>query len=191
MYRFDRLGRQALNTLIIWALLGAGVAQSQGLGIGRAATAREIAGWNIDVRPDGRGLPPGSGTAAAGKPLYEQHCAACHGMKGEGKPADALVGGRGTLSTDRPLMTVGSFWPYATTLYDYINRAMPFNAPQSLKAEEVYAISAYVLYLNGIVGEKESMDATTLPRVQMPNRRGFTSDPRPDLANVPCRDDCR
>lgn len=166
-------------------------AHSQVLGFGRVATEREIAGWNIDVRADGKGLPPGGGTAAAGKPLYEQHCASCHGIKGEGKPADALVGGRGTLNTDKPLMTVGSYWAYATTLFDYINRAMPFNAPQSLKPDEVYAVTAFVLHLNGIVGEKQALDASTLPLVQMPNRKGFTSDPRPDLSNIPCRDDCR
>lgn len=164
---------------------------AQTYGLGRPASAREISGWDIDVRPDGKGLPPGRGDAAQGKPLYESQCAACHGMKGEGKPADALVGGRGTLATDKPVMTVGSYWPYATTVWDYINRAMPFLAPQSLKADEVYAITAYLLYLNGIVGERDEMNAATLPKVEMPNRKGFVTDPRPDIANVPCRTDCR
>ena len=167
------------------------LANAQPYGLGRGATEREIAGWDIDVRPDGKGLPAGGGTASAGKPLYETHCAACHGLKGEGKPADALVGGRGTLNTDKPLMTVGSYWPYATTVYDYINRAMPFNAPQSLKPDEVYAITAYLLFLNGIVGESERMDAQSLPKVRMPNRNGFVFDPRPDIHNVPCREGCR
>jgi cytochrome c len=164
---------------------------AQTYGLGKPVTEREIAGWNIDVSPDGRGLPPGSGTAAKGKPLYEQHCAACHGAKGEGKPADRLVGGRGTLNTDRPVMTVGSYWPYATTVYDYINRSMPFNAPQSLKPDEVYSITAYVLFLNGIVAEDDVLDAARLPRVEMPNRKGFVPDPRPDLHNAPCRFECR
>ncbi|MSQ55742.1 MAG: cytochrome c [Betaproteobacteria bacterium] len=179
-----------------WAL-GVGLAlactsvQAQTFGFGRPATEREIAGWDIDVRPDGKGLPAGGGSAAEGKPLYETHCAACHGMKGEGKPADVLVGGRGTLNTGKPVMTVGSFWAYATTVYDYINRSMPLNAPQSLKPDEVYAITAYLLHLNGIIGVTERMDAQSLPKVQMPNRKGFVSDPRPDLVNVPCRDNCR
>jgi S-disulfanyl-L-cysteine oxidoreductase SoxD len=165
--------------------------QAQTYGFGRPVSEREIAGWNIDVSPDGRGLPAGSGTVARGKPLYEQHCAACHGMNGEGKPADRLVGGRGTLNTDKPVMTVGSYWPYATIVYDYINRAMPFHAPQSLKPDEVYSITAYLLFLNGIIRENDVMDAASLPRVQMPNRAGFVTDPRPDLQNPACRTQCR
>ena len=164
---------------------------AQSYGLGKPATPREIAGWNIDASPDGRGLPDGSGTAARGKALYEQHCAACHGARGEGKPADRLVGGRGTLATDKPVMTVGSYWPHATTVFDYINRSMPFPQPQSLKPDEVYSITAYLLFLNGIVGETDVMDATSLPRVQMPNRKGFVPDPRPDLHNPACRVDCR
>ena len=166
-------------------------AGAQTYGFGKAATAREIAGWDIDVSPDGRGLPPGSGSALRGKPLFEQHCAACHGLKGEGKPADRLVGGRGTLNTDKPVMTVGSYWPYATTIYDYVNRSMPLVAPQSLEPDELYAITAYLLFLNAIIGEGEVMDAASLPRVQMPNRKGFVTDPRPDLHNPACRIDCR
>ena len=153
--------------------LAAPAALAQAFGIGKPATPREIGGWDIDVRPDGKGLPAGSGTAAQGKPLYEAQCAACHGMKGEGGLADRLAGGRGTLNTDKPVMTVGSYWPYATILYDYINRAMPFTAPQSLKPDEVYAISAYILFLNEIVGEHDRIDAATLPKVRMPNRDGF------------------
>ena len=171
--------------------LAASASDAQIYGFGKPATEREIAGWDIDVSPDGRGLPRGGGTAVQGKPLYEQHCAACHGPKGEGKPADVLVGGKGTLGTDKPVMTVGSYWPYATTIYDYINRAMPIVAPQSLKPDEVYAITAYLLFLNGIIAETQTMDASTLPKVEMPNRKGFVQDPRPDIVNVPCRDHCR
>jgi mono/diheme cytochrome c family protein len=176
---------------LITAFAFAPSSHAQVYGLGKAASAREIAGWDIDVSPDGRGLPAGSGSAARGKALYEQHCAACHGAKGEGKPADQLVGGRGTLNTDKPVMTLGSYWPYATTVYDYINRSMPFNAPQSLKPDEVYSITAYLLFLNGIIGEGDVMDAASLPRVQMPNRKGFVADPRPDLHNPACRADCR
>ena len=154
------------------------------LGIGRAATAVEIAGWDIDVRADGQGLPPGRGSVKDGAKIYAERCAACHGEKGEGKPADQLVGGFGTLATPKPVRTVGSYWPYATTLYDFIHRAMPFDAPQSLTANEIYAVSAYVLYLNKIVPEDAVLDAETLPKVAMPNRNGFVSpDPRPDVHN--------
>ena len=151
-------------------------------GIGRAATPAEIAAWDIDVRADGRGLPPGRGSVSAGAKLYAEACAACHGEKGEGKPADQLVGGFGTLATTKPVRTVGSYWPYATTLFDFIRRAMPFNAPQSLSDDEVYALSAYLLYLNGIVPQDAVLDAGSLPKVAMPNRNGFTTpDPRPDV----------
>jgi mono/diheme cytochrome c family protein len=185
MFRFE------VMIAVLAAFAFSQTSQGQTYGLGKAATAREIAGWDIDVSPDGRGLPAGSGNAARGKPLYEQHCAACHGAKGEGKPADRLVGGRGTLNANAPVMTVGSYWPYATTVYDYINRSMPFHAPQSLKPEEVYAITAYLLFLNGIIGENDVMDAKSLPRVQMPNSKGFVPDPRPDLHNPACRVDCR
>ena len=180
-----------LAGMSLLALLLAPAVHAQTYGFGKPASAREIAGWDIDASPDGRGLPPGAGTAAHGKALYEAQCAACHGMKGEGGLADRLVGGRGTLNTDKPVMTVGSFWPYATTLYDYIRRAMPFTAPQSLKPEEVYAITGYVLFLNGIVGENDRLDANTLPKVRMPNRDGFMRDPRPDVKASACEVNCR
>jgi len=166
------------------AVASATNAQAQAYGFGKPATPREIAGWNIDVSPDGRSLPPASGTAARGKALYESQCAGCHGMKGEGSLANQLAGGIGTLNTDKPVMTVGSYWPYATTVFDYINRAMPFTAPQSLKPDEVYSITAYLLFLDRIVGEHDVLDASTLPKVQMPNRNGFVSDPRPDVRNA-------
>jgi S-disulfanyl-L-cysteine oxidoreductase SoxD len=151
------------------------------LGIGRAAKAGEIAGWDIDVRADGQGPPPGRGSVSEGRQVYAALCAACHGDNGEGRLADRLAGGSGTLATAQPVRTVGSYWPYATTLFDYIRRAMPFNAPQSLTADQVYAVSAYVLYLNGIIPDNAGLDANSLPRVAMPNRGGFVSpDPRPD-----------
>jgi len=151
-------------------------------GLGRPASPQEIAGWDIDVRADGQGLPPGSGSVRDGMNVYAEHCAACHGDKGEGNPMDRLVGGTGTLASPNPVRTVGSFWPYATTLFDYVRRAMPFNAPESLTADQVYAVCAYILYLNQIVPAETVLDAATLPKVHMPNRNGFRSpDPRPDV----------
>ena len=142
--------------------------------LGRIAAPEEIASWDISIGPDGAGLPPGSGTPKQGEAVYTAKCLACHGEKGAGKPNDALVGGRGTLAGDQPpVKTVGSFWPYATTLFDYVRRAMPLNESKSLTNDEVYAVIAYLLQLNGIIGENETINAQTLPRVQMPNRDGF------------------
>ena len=146
---------------------------ADGPGLGRVATPDEIASWDVSIGPDGAGLPPGRGTPKQGEAVYAEKCAACHGEKGAGKPNDQLVGGRGSLSDRAPVKTVGSFWPYATTLFDYVRRAMPLNAPKSLSDDEVYAVSAYILQLNGIIGEADVMDAQTLPQVQMPNREGF------------------
>jgi cytochrome c len=135
-----------------------------------------MARWDISIPPSGQGLPPGAGTAREGALVYEQKCQSCHGAKGAGKPADPLVGGIGTLGSKTPMRTVGSYWPYATTLFDYVRRAMPISNPLSLSDPEVYAVSAYLLYLNGIIGEDVSMNAQTLPDVKMPNREGFISD---------------
>ena len=162
-------------------------------GLGRPITRQELAAWDIDVRPDGAGLPPGKGSVLEGRRIYSEQCAGCHGAKGEGKAVsgavggfDRLVGGRGTLDKPSPVMTVGSFWPYATTLFDYIRRAMPFNAPESLTADEVYAVSAYVLYLNDIIPKDALLNSKSLPQVRMPNRDGFlTEDPRPDVRSKP------
>jgi S-disulfanyl-L-cysteine oxidoreductase SoxD len=143
---------------------------------GTAVGAEEVARWDISIPPNGAGLPTGSGSARQGLAVYEQKCLACHGARGVGEPADVLVGGMGSLASKTPLRTVGSYWPYATTLFDYVRRAMPITNPLSLSDEEVYAVSAYVLYLNGIVGEDEQMNAHTLPQVKMPNRDGFISD---------------
>ena len=141
--------------------------------LGTVVSAEEVARWDISIPPSGAGLPKGSGTARLGLQVYERKCVACHGAKGAGKPADVLVGGVGSLASKTPLRTVGSYWPYATTLFDYVRRAMPIANPLSLSDDEVYAVSAYVLFLNGIVGEDEQMNAQTLPQVKMPNRDGF------------------
>jgi cytochrome c len=143
------------------------------IGIGRSPTPDEVKAADIDVMPDGRGLPAGGGTAERGRDVYARRCAACHGATGKEGPADILVGGNGSLATARPLKTVGSFWPYATTLWDYINRTMPYDRPGVLTSDEVYAVTAYVLHLNGIVGERDDLTKETLPRVLMPNREGF------------------
>jgi len=125
------------------------------------------------VSPDGASLPDGSGTAAAGKPLYLEKCASCHGNSGK-TPGNAIAGGKGTISTEQPFKTVGSYWPYATTLYDYIARAMPYDKQKSLTSDEVYAITAYVLQLNHIVKNHDVIDRVTLPKIVMPNADGFT-----------------
>jgi cytochrome c len=144
--------------------------------LGTPVGAAEVARWDISIPPSGAGLPAGSGTARQGEKVYEQKCLACHGPKGAGKPADALVGGVGSLASKAPVRTVGSYWPYATTLFDYVRRAMPITNPLSLTNDEVYAVTAYVLSLNGIVGEDAVMNAQSLPQVKMPNRDGFVSD---------------
>ena len=150
-------------------------------GFGKRASDAEIASWNIDVDKDGKWLPSGKGSVKQGAELFANQCAACHGEKGEGGIGDRLVGGRGTLATPKPVKTVGSYWPYAPTLFDYIRRAMHLNAPQSLSNDEVYALSAYVLNMNGLVPDSATLDAKSLSAVKMPNRNGFVSDPRPDV----------
>jgi mono/diheme cytochrome c family protein len=171
MFMPSRLVTASASLLVL-----SSAALAEGPGLGRAATPDEIASWDVSISPDGAGLPPGRGTPKQGETVYAEKCVACHGEKGAGKPNDQLVGGRGSLSGDQaPVKTVGSFWPYATTLFDYIRRAMPLNAPKSLSDDEVYAVSAYILELNGIIGEADVMDAQTLPQVRMPNHDGFVN----------------
>jgi S-disulfanyl-L-cysteine oxidoreductase SoxD len=160
-------------------------------GIGRSTTPAEIAGWNIDIDRDGNNLPPGSGSVSRGREVFDQQCVSCHGPKGEGRLGDKLVGGQGTLATPNPVKTVGSYWPYAPTLFDYIRRAMPQNAPQSLSNQDVYAVSAYILNLNGLLPADATLDAKTLSAIKMPNRSMFVGDPRPDVKNPPCMTDCK
>ena|SRR5689334_19123279 len=150
---------------------------------GEPVSAAELARWDISIPPSGVGLPAGSGTARDGLKVYEAKCQSCHGAKGTGKPADALAGGMGTLASKTPMRTVGSYWPYATTLFDYVRRAMPLNNPLSLTDDETYAVSAYLLFINGILGEDVAMNAQSLPQVKMPNRDGFISDWPPRARN--------
>ena len=159
-------------------------AQSPRFGVGRPPTPEEIRDLGAAIAPDGGGLPEGSGTVAAGREVFAAECSRCHGPKAEGDVGPVLVGGQGTLRTARPLKTVGSFWPYATTLWDYINRAMPFDKPGLLKPPQVYAVVAYILNINGIIGDAAVMDAQSLPKVRMPNRDGFVPDARPDVGRT-------
>jgi mono/diheme cytochrome c family protein len=149
----------------------AGTPQSPHLGV--PATPEQIAGWDISIPPDGAGLPPGSGTAAQGAALYQSQCFACHGERGQGLVNDRLAGGHGSLATSAAVKTVGSYWPYATTIFDFVRRAMPYQAPHSLTNDQAYALTAYLLYVNGIIEENRVIDAESLPRVEMPNRNGF------------------
>ena len=174
--------RSALPLAIVVACAATLAAQSPRFGVGRPPNPDEVRGLGAAIAPDGDGLPEGSGTVAEGRTVFAARCASCHGPNGEGGGVGAsLAGGKGTLATAKPLKTVGSFWPQATTVWDYVNRAMPFDQPGLLKPEEVYAVVAYILNLNGIVGEDAVMNARTLPAVKMPNRDGFVSDPRPDV----------
>ena len=141
--------------------------------LGVPATDEQIAGWDLTIGPDGENLPPGSGTASAGAEVYAAKCAACHGADGTGQLNDALVGGHGTLTDAAPVRTIGSYWPYATTVFDYIRRAMPLTQPQSLSNDEVYALTAHLLHANGIIAEDFVVDAESLPSIEMPNRQGF------------------
>jgi len=168
------------------------MADAGGYGIGTPASAEEIAGWDIDIRPDGKGLPPGSGSVEDGEMLYEEKCASCHGSFGEGVGRyPVLAGGEGTLTDERPDRTVGSYWPYASTLWDYIHRAMPFPQPHSLTDDEVYAITAYVLNLNDLVDDDFVLTADNLASIEMPNKDGFFFDDRPDTQNTGCMENCK
>jgi mono/diheme cytochrome c family protein len=144
----------------------------KGPGLGVPATAAQIESADVSIGPDGAGLPPGSGTPAQGETIFNTKCIACH-AQGSGTVNDQLVGGQGTLTSTTPIKTIGSYWPYATTVFDYVRRAMPYPAPHSLSDQEVYALTAYLLSLNGIIAKDAVMDAKTLPLVKMPNRGNF------------------
>jgi mono/diheme cytochrome c family protein len=175
----------AVAGLLATTLAASAQVQNVHYGIGTPATPDELASF-YSIPPDGRGLPPGSGDATKGAQIYALACAACHGDKLEGNPAkgiggDKLLGGRGTLASKTPVKTVESYWPYATTLFDYVKRAMPFNAPGSLSDDDIYSVVAYVLSEAKIIKPTEAMNAKTLPAVVMPNKDGFEPDPRPEL----------
>ena len=168
------------NTLLIAAsgllMVSAVAFAAESPNLGQVGTPEEIASWDISIGPDGVGLPPGSGTPKQGEAVYAGKCVTCHGEKGAGKPNDQLAGGQGTLPGDKPpVKTVGSFWPYATTIFDYVRRAMPYNESKSLTNDETYAVVAYILNLNGIIADNNTMDAQTLRKVKMPNWDGFVT----------------
>ncbi|CAI8735955.1 c-type cytochrome [Methylocaldum szegediense] len=166
-------GRQLRRlAIVLFAVSAACSAAPEGPKLGRPASPEEIAAQDINVFPDGTGLPPGKGTAHEGKALYDAKCASCHGPKGIGGSAEELAGG-GSLTGPHPDKNIGTYWPYATTLFDFVRRSMPLDAPRSLTDDQVYAVTAYLLYINGIIDERTEMNAASLPRVEMPNRRGF------------------
>ena len=170
---FMRKFLRAAAPAALFALASPAFAQ-QSPNLGKAISAEDLAAWDISVGPDGAGLPPGSGTVKQGEAVFAAKCQACHGEKGAGTPNDRLVGGQGSLPGDKPpIKTVGSYWPYATTLFDYIRRAMPFNESKSLTSDEAYGVVAYLLNLNGVIPESETLNAQSLQKVTMPNREGF------------------
>ncbi|MEO8741374.1 MAG: c-type cytochrome [Casimicrobiaceae bacterium] len=194
--------RSRAGVLLTCALAAIAAAQAADVahapfGFGKPASETEIAGWDIDVLPGGKGLPPGRGSVEQGQVIYDEKCASCHGTFGESNSYLQLAGGVGSLASDQPVRTTGSKLNYAPTLWDYIRRAMPFNAPQTLQPDEVYALTAYVLNLNDIVPAGTVLDQDSLPKVRMPNRDGFTTahgmmrvDGKPDTANVACMRNC-
>jgi cytochrome c len=160
--------------------------------LGQPITEAQLAKWNIDVRtPDGAGLPPGKGSVADGKKVYDAQCLACHGEGAKGGAVfGPMVGGIGSFKTNTRVLTPGSMYPYAGVLFDYVRRAMPMNAPQSLTNEETYAVSAYILHLNGLMPADAVGDAKTFAALQMPNRDNFIVDDRPDSAATRCMSNC-
>jgi S-disulfanyl-L-cysteine oxidoreductase SoxD len=161
------------TALVACVAVGGAAAGAEGPGLGQPVAPATLAAIDIGIAPDGKGLPPGRGTAVDGASVFAAKCAACHGVGGENGLHDRLVGGQGSLTTDKPVKTVGSYWPYATTVFDYIRRTMPFQEPRSLADDEVYAVTAWLLWRNGVIGERTVMDAKSLPKVRMPNRDSF------------------
>ena len=195
------LAKTMKNSLMATALLfplfnaSQAVADQRPFNLGEAATAEQVAGWDIDVRPDGLGAPVGTGNAFDGEEVYADRCASCHGDFGEAVDNwPVLVGGDGTLDSPDPVKTTGSYWPYASTMYDYIYRAMPFGEAQSLTHDETYQIVAYLLYMNDVIDDEFEVNQDNIGTIEMPNRDGFMMpDPRPDaqpMSGIACMKDC-
>jgi cytochrome c len=190
--------RNLLAASILIASVPAAFASEPKLGLGRAATPAEVAAWDIDVRPDGQGLPVGKGTAAKGEQIYLDKCSTCHGDFGEGRDRwPVLSGGHGTLKADRPEKTIGSFWPYASTVFDYVRRAMPFGDAQSLTPDEIYAVTAYILHLNEVIKDTSfELNERNFASIKMPNAATFYDDDRETTEKVfwkkqVCMKDCK
>ena len=182
--------------IILFLFVFYSFAYSQSLGLGRPATDNEVASWDIDIRPDGKGLPLGYGSVIIGEELYTDNCASCHGDFGEGIDRwPELAGGFDTLDSEDPVKTVGSYWPYLSTVWDYVHRAMPFGNAQSLSNDEVYSITAYIMYLNDLVDEDFELSNSNFEEVRLPNEQNFYQDNREDLENViynkRCMKDCK
>ena len=194
MKRSMNITAAGIAGLLVSAAMTAAVAADRPFGLGTLATAEEVAGWDIDVRPDGVGAPVGSGDAVTGEEVFAERCASCHGDFGEGVDNwPVLAGGRGTLTSHDPVKTVGSYWPYASTAYDYIYRAMPFGEAQSLTPDETYGVVAYILYMNDVIADDFVLSNENIGTLKMPNRDGFLiPDPRPDgqPAGTPCMRNC-
>jgi cytochrome c len=190
---------KSLKLLIATAAVAALVtpALAGSFNLGREATKDEVAAWDIDVRPDGAGLPEGKGTVAQGEEVFAEQCASCHGDFGEGVGRwPVLAGGQDTLKSDRPVKTIGSYWPYLSTVFDYVNRAMPFGHAQSLEPDQVYAITAYLLHMNDIVDAEFELSKENFTSVRLPNEVNFIDDPRPDTpvlasGKEPCMENCK
>jgi cytochrome c len=168
--------RSGLATAALCMLVAQAIVADDNPQLGENISSADLMLVDYTIMPDGEGLPDGSGNAAEGSRVYQQNCLSCHGTGGKDGVNDVLVGGQGTLTTDRPRKTVGSYWPYATTLFDYVRRAMPYPAPGTLTNDEIYAVTAYILFLNDIVDGEKRMDADSLPGVKMPNRDNFIWD---------------
>lgn len=162
-----------LILIILYALSFSLYAVERSPNLGKPASKQLIKQWNIDVFPNGKGLPKGRGTVAEGKKVYQQFCVSCHGVDGTGDSADELAGATHTLTDNPPDKTIGTYWPYATTLFDFTRRSMPLNSPGSLNINQIYAVTAYLLNLNGIIGSDKVIDAANLAKINMPNRNGF------------------
>ncbi len=185
-----------LKSLLTAGLLAASPAVILADDLGRPATAQEIAAWDIDVRPDGMGLPPGQGSVEDGEAIFSERCAACHGDFAEGVDRwPVLSGGFETLRSDRPVKTIGSYWPYLSTVWDYVNRTMPFGDAQSMTPDEVYAVTAFLLYANDLVDDEFVLSQENFTDVRLPNENGFIEDSRPDTPSLadgaPCMSNCK
>ena len=192
MLRFPKLIALSMSAALV-----CGTAFAGKYNLGREATKEEIAAWDMDVRPEGTGFPEGSGTVAQGEEIWAEKCASCHGDFGEGVDRwPVIAGGAGTLASDDPVKTVGSYWPYLSTVFDYVNRAMPFVEARSLEPDEVYALTAYMLFINDIVSEEDfELSKATFLAKRLPNEKNFFADPRPDTPLIsqekPCMENCK